>query len=1423
VVFIAVALVALCSTARSQTADAIIHNYDYCYQCEESWARVTLVINYTNLLVGYNTVIISTNGQAITTFQPQAPSGTITMFQVDAHATPAAAGTYGVPYTMYYYQADYSVQLIGDPYPVYPTSGGRNIMGLAVNDNGLPSCTCPYPVATQNNVTLTYNVGVTPTATPTPTPNPSPGANTKSNDPKQGGNQCEGTPPPMARYSVHSTQVSLNIEDRPLRYTPAYGPSVDFTVTYNERETQQPTTFVYSNLGQKWTFDWLSYISDDPNVQLPLTGLYRSGGGAEIFAFDASSQSFVADAQSHATLVRTGATSYERRLPDGSKQVFGLSDGATSYPRRIFMTQMVDPAGNAVGIGYDATFRVTTVTDALGQVTNLAYNLAGDPLKITQVTDPFGRFATFEYTNGQLTKITDEIGIQSQFTYTAGTDAIDSLTTPYGTTSFARGESGTNRWIEITDPLGGKERVEYRDQAPGIGASDPVAPNAVGATNAGLDVANTFYWDKKAMLVAPGDYTKARITHWLYNADGTLSSMASSEKQPLENRVWFTYAGQPDYQHAGPTGNPSQVARVLGDGSTQLSQFEYNSLGRTTKTTDPVGRVVTDVYATNNIDLLEIRQIRGTNNELLRKFTYNTLHEPLTDTDAAGQVTTYTYNAQGQVLTRKNAKNETTTFAYGGTLPAGLLASVTSPPFNSVSAVTAFTYDSFKRVRTVTDSDSYTTTTDYDNIDRKIKVTYPDATFEQFQYTDNVTGAMKLDLTGSRDRRGLWTYRHYNANEQMDSITDPANRTTQYGYCTCGALTSITDPKNQTTLFNRDMQSRIYQKVFQDGTTIDYLYEGQTAPNTASATSRLQSSTDAKSQRTNYAYFADDTVQQISYTNTAGQPLTPPTPSVSYTYDPNYKRVATMVDGIGTTTYGYNPIAVPPALGAGQLASIDAPLANDTITFTYDQLGRVTNRSVNGAANSETWTFDSLGRVSTDVNKLGTFTNTYVGVTNRLSKLAYPGGASANYLYFPNSGDKRLQQIKNLNNNTNANKNFISEQDYTYDAGGQVKTWIKNYSGIAAVQRLDLGYDNADQLLTAPVKNNSTNALIKQYTYGYDTASNRTSETVATTTTTSSPNNVNEITSQSGAVNRALSYDLNGSITSDGSTRTFEWDGANRLVAINYTGFTTRSEFTYDGLSRVAKIVEKTGATINSTRKFLWHGQEKLEFRDATDAVTQRNYTQGQYVGTTAYFYTRDQLGSIREMFTGGGTVVARYDYDPYGRLTTVLGTTPTDFNFTGLYRHSKSNLDLATYRAYDPDLGRWLNRDPIGEDGGINLYGYVLNDPIDWIDPLGLSNDTYVPDNSGKHGGPHIDRYNPAGQNVGRYRPDGSGIPHKGKPPPPIPNSDQDKFNDAAGRCKNTPVLQPDSQLPNIKPPNVPWWVLPVIWLLYQFDAATG
>jgi len=64
------------------------------------------------------------------------------------------------------------------------------------------------------------------------------------------------------------------------------------------------------------------------------------------------------------------------------------------------------------------------------------------------------------------------------------------------------------------------------------------------------------------------------------------------------------------------------------------------------------------------------------------------------------------------------------------------------------------------------------------------------------------------------------------------------------------------------------------------------------------------------------------------------------TPTVSVTYDAAYPRLATMTDGTGTTNYGYYPVTSG-QLGAGELSTVDGPLANDTITYTYDQLGRI--------------------------------------------------------------------------------------------------------------------------------------------------------------------------------------------------------------------------------------------------------------------------------------------------------------------------------------------------------------------------------------------------------------------------------------------------------------------------------------------------
>jgi YD repeat-containing protein len=577
---------------------------------------------------------------------------------------------------------------------------------------------------------------------------------TKCKDKSAGGcSSCSATP--MTDYTIKLLLACLHLGDTPVGYTPPVGPSVYFAVGYNQYEYQSYTSF-YSNLGTDWVSNWVGYIPpitlpsapsysySSFNVVLPSGGFETYTSSSNPYTSTSSTTGYYGPQVQGQTVLyvmqssaHSGQLRYENHMPDGSMEVF---DSVADSSGNIYLSQIVDPQGNAITFGYDTTqnpvgtgpsyLRLISITDAINQTTNIYYDLS-DTLKITRVTDPFGRTATFNYTviGGayQLTSITDIMGMTSSYTYGSTTDnaAITAMVTPYGTTTFstASNSDSSDRTLLITDPNGGQEKA-YALYEPDTSIDPPLTEplpsnffvdNNSDGTN-DLSKMDTYYWDKRAMLLAPNDFTKSHVYHFLRSDDFTsVSPVLYNEKKALESRVWYYYGqSSGSYNALGSSDEPTGVVRLLDDGSSQYYQYSYNTMGNMIHSIDPIGRTLTYDYASNNIDLIDVRQTKGSNNDGLLKITYASTppHCPQDVYDGSGQETQYAYNSQGQVTSVTNPKGEVTTYTYTGPNGSGSGNYLTSlvgpaPDGNGWIAVSG-TYDAYGRLAQVTDSQGYT-------------------------------------------------------------------------------------------------------------------------------------------------------------------------------------------------------------------------------------------------------------------------------------------------------------------------------------------------------------------------------------------------------------------------------------------------------------------------------------------------------------------------------------------------------------------------------------------------------------------------------------------------------------------------------------------------------------------------------------------
>ncbi len=257
----------------------------------------------------------------------------------------------------------------------------------------------------------------------------------------------------------------------------------------------------------------------------------------------------------------------------------------------------------------------------------------------------------------------------------------------------------------------------------------------------------------------------------------------------------------------------------------------------------------------------------------------------------------------------------------------------------------------------------------------------------------------------------------------------------------------------------------------------------------------------------------------------------------------------------------------------------------------------------------------------------------------------------------------------------------------------------------------------------------------KSYAYNFDQIGNRTTANLAGTSWSYASNNLNQYTAltKSGTTSNPT-YDADGNLlTYDGWTYT--WNLENRLIKA--TKGPLMLSFQYDYMGRRIEKRVLNDAQLVKNLKYVYDGYKLVAEVNGMNNNTQlRRYTWNapatgldtplamyNVANNTTYYYRTGANKNVIAL-TNGTRVVGHYEYSPFGITIKQTGdmAATNPFRFSSEYHDDETGLIYYNYRYYNPTLGRWLSKDPIGENGGENLYGFVGNNSANIIDRLGLA-----------------------------------------------------------------------------------------------------
>jgi RHS repeat-associated protein len=818
-------------------------------------------------------------------------------------------------------------------------------------------------------------------------------------------------------------------------------------------------------------------------------------------------------------------------------------------------------------------------------------------------------------------------------------------------------------------------------------------------------------------------------------ASGKLASVAD----PAGRVTNFTYSGANLVQIVNPDGSTRSFGydakgrlNSQTDGMNNTRQYAYGASGRLVQVTRADGAVyhyqpvlsrgIDDFGAigdsTSPAGLTNATTSDGT--DALGHTTQRQLNshgQPVATTDALGQQTSQSYDNDRNMTAITQANNNQVLLEHD------LNGNVTRATLQATLAQTRIVYESiFNQPISITDALDHATTITYDSFGN------PTAITDAQNHTSNMTFNSAGQVLTRTDPLSHTTTITYNPRGLPESVTDPLGRGTFFAYDLAGNVTSVTDPAGRITTTVYDPMNRVTLTTAADTGITRYGYDNN---------GDLLTLTDPNSHVRSWTYDVRRRVKTA--TDALGR-------SMSVNYDAQGNVISlTRKDG-AVITYDYDAL--------NRVRQVNLPaLANgvpaDTVVMSYDSVGNVASMADNDSAVSNV--FDALSRLTQTTQTYGTGVNLSYSY-DLMNRRATMQDSVGNTTY----GYDELNRLVGVTDP--AGRSF----SFGYDVANRpVSTVLSN--GVNGA----MSYDAAGQLLSVAYANSG--GTVTSAGYQYNATGTRSSEAREDGNTRSfGYDSVNRVLSSLNSAlpaggNETFSYDLGDNrtdqarihdaadeLTQDASyTYTYDQEG-NLIQKVSLSNPSDLTSYTYDAQNRLVGV-QTPSANINyaydasgrriarsvngvMTRYILDVQNVRLEL-DGTNTLSAANTHAGldrllvRDTNAGAQFLQTDGLGSTIALTGVIGNVLERYRYSAYGKLevlnpdfTAKTGNQPLlAYTYTGREWEFEAKLYFNRARFYDPDAGRWISRDPIGEEGGLNLYGYVLENPVNVKDSLGL------------------------------------------------------------------------------------------------------